>query len=662
MTTPTDAPVFEDSIKFENYPKETGSPLYAIGNISILGANVFGRYPEWSVYPHFIDSINRRVYKQEAAISGAVYTFASRLSSLAYELGGTESKHDTIRQLFTDADEGNGLKSLITKTVIDMCVNNNGAFWELVGGGAANMPLIGGVLGVNHLDSQLCYRTGIPEFSVVYRNPRTGKLHKLHRSRVVPFSIMPQPDDLGRNVGLAPVSRLMQHIELMRSITDYRMGKVSGNFTKAIGWLQGIPPAVLSRFVQNSGIAQAANTASDSVTYINNIPFLSSLREIKAGILNLASIPDGFQLRDEYDIYIYLLALCFGVDAREFWTATQEGATKADAAVQHMKARGKGFADILAWIEQAIVRYLIPEDVTFAFDFTDDEFDAQQAIKNNTVTQMYAAMVDRQIISKKTAENHLVHHKILIVELIEDDPVEEDEEPQEGTEEMPDDGLDPDVVLENDEDEEEMPEVAFEDKRFTGKKNINSYRSGMRAAARAGYYGQWDVATVMNSMDSTIRRGLVQAWAEGAKKGGLSVGDMTPEEISKVQAIIFEQQAFVDGLASWVVTAKAEGISITDVYARVDLWLAVYKRVVDIAYMLAAKDGKSKWLRTLTKDSCIDCVTYHGRVYRNSIWEKYGIHPQSRGLACTGLRCGCDKVPTDEPITRGKPPAMTGAA
>lgn len=162
-------------------------------------------------------------------------------------------------------------------------------------------------------------------------------------------------------------------------------------------------------------------------------------------------------------------------------------------------------------------------------------------------------------------------------------------------------------------------------------------------------------------MDSTLRRGLTQAWSDGAKKAGLLVGDLTEQEISKLQDVIFEQEAYVSDIMGWISTAKANEITISQVYDRIDLWLAVYNRVVDISYMMANADGKSKWIRKMGKDSCIDCVTYHGRVYRNSIWDKHEIHTQSRKLACGGLHCECGKEPTNDPITRGRPPAMTGA-
>ena len=58
--------------------------------------------------------------------------------------------------------------------------------------------------------------------------------------------------------------------------------------------------------------------------------------------------------------------------------------------------------------------------------------------------------------------------------------------------------------------------------------------------------------------------------------------------------------------------------------------------------------------------NCCDCLRMHGRVYRNSIWAKYGIEPQSPNLACFGGHCRCKKTPTDLPVTKGRPPALRG--
>ena len=58
--------------------------------------------------------------------------------------------------------------------------------------------------------------------------------------------------------------------------------------------------------------------------------------------------------------------------------------------------------------------------------------------------------------------------------------------------------------------------------------------------------------------------------------------------------------------------------------------------------------------------NCGDCTRLNTRVYRKSTWEKYDVYPQSPDLECTGKYCGCKFEVTDEPCTRGRPPAIAG--
>lgn len=74
-----------------------------------------------------------------------------------------------------------------------------------------------------------------------------------------------------------------------------------------------------------------------------------------------------------------MISLAFGVDARELWPATVSGATKGDAMIQHLKARGKGTGQVLSMIEQQVNWKYLPPSLNFRFDFQDDEQDALRA-------------------------------------------------------------------------------------------------------------------------------------------------------------------------------------------------------------------------------------------------------------------------------------------
>lgn len=77
-------------------------------------------------------------------------------------------------------------------------------------------------------------------------------------------------------------------------------------------------------------------------------------------------------------------------------------------------------------------------------------------------------------------------------------------------------------------------------------------------------------------------------------------------------------------------------------------------------YNLEVDEAEHYVASGLVVHNCDDCLNLHGRVYRASVWDRYGIAPQSPQLACGGWRCGCRFVVTDDPVTPGRPPNIGG--
>lgn len=79
-----------------------------------------------------------------------------------------------------------------------------------------------------------------------------------------------------------------------------------------------------------------------------------------------------------------------------------------------------------------------------------------------------------------------------------------------------------------------------------------------------------------------------------------------------------------------------------------------------MVYNLEVDESPEFFANGILVHNCADCSRVEGRVYRNSVWAKYGWQPGSSDLACQGFRCRCTLDPTDEPVTSGRPPSMRG--
>lgn len=329
----------------------------------------------WSPFPAARDRQLRDLARKEPVIASAVYAMQAKVQALSFQIMGKGTRAKKYyADLLGKADDEGGSAQLFGKTVYDLLTTDNGAFWELHAPGAKDKPRKSAVQAIYHLDSNQCYRTLDPEFPVVYVNPYFGTWHKLHRSRVVTMTNGVHPSEISRNIGFCAVSRALLATQIMYDIMTYKHEKVSGKFTRALLLLRGVNHKTFAQAVE------AAEQVDDSrgFTRYKGIPTLFNIDNEMAGqLLDFASIPDGFDEEKSVATYVYIVAMAFGVDARELYPATVAGATRADATIQHLKAQGKGIGNILMTIERAINWHVIGEEVgvKFEFDRTDDEQD-----------------------------------------------------------------------------------------------------------------------------------------------------------------------------------------------------------------------------------------------------------------------------------------------
>jgi len=192
-------------------------------------------------------------------------------------------------------------------------------------------------------------------------------------------------------------------------------------------------------------------------------------------------------------------------------------------------------------------------------------------------------------------------------------------------------------------------------------KSLDTYRANLRNAVRGLWSGDFDYFAFYDQMMLSIERGFTQAWYEGAKIYGINPSELSDEERDALRAEIIKETNFIDALGQAVIaTNRASGGKLEPLYARTELWVAAYNRVITLASTYAAKDQKHIWRRGMTRESCRDCKRYEGKIHRMSVWRKYGAIPQSYDLACHGYHCMCSLEPTNAPATPGRPPSPTG--
>lgn len=318
-------------------------------------------------------------------LKGATYNFITRLASIPFRI---IPRDKSIARHVRDAKEWQnrleftpeffaGYRTLIQKTLADYLETDNGMFFEIVAPGPKDTPIIGEVTTVNHLDATRCIRTNNPEFPVIYEAPRGGRF-KLHHSRVAFASQLPSADEDMNGVGICAVSRCLDAAQNLLDMDVFRQEKLGSRPGRAILIASGgLSPKVVGSAIEASiGASDARGLTRYSMTPIVGSP---NLPDGALTMVDLASLPEGFDFKEATSIGMAIIALAFGVDVRDLFPVSGAGGTRADALIQHVKQRGKGFADVITTLEHIFNNFVLPPSLEIIYDFQDDAQDRQEA-------------------------------------------------------------------------------------------------------------------------------------------------------------------------------------------------------------------------------------------------------------------------------------------
>lgn len=625
------------------------------------------RIPAWSIYPAERDAKLREFWKTESIFAGAVYSIVAKMKSLPRKWEGPSRSVKAIEDLFSQADFGNGHMTLVAKTVQDLLTQDNGFFWELVGKGSPNGPLLGPPTEVNYLDPARCYRTFDPTYPVLYVDPINGKRHRLHHTRVIMGSSMPQPDELSRGVGFSALSRVLERVRLVRAILQHRLEVATGTQRKAIIHGRGVSARTLIRALRRAD----TQTEQEELYEYQSMPVLTTAQGVDLNVLSLAGIPDGYSMVDEHTIYVYIIALVLGVDAREIWPATVTGASKADASVQHMKARGKGFADILTELERAhnLVAKRFSPALHVVHDFVDDEQDQMTGAIQKQRTEILSEYKKAGAIDAKEMRALAISEGILNSEVLDNvDTLEGmqnfDETEDSVSAESPEDASPQEMVPEEPDPSGSVDEGSaflsyFEQKYLLRRhKSIRYYREALRRISRAVWDDRISYLEFLEKAEAYVQQFLNEAMIQALYEVGLTVAELTVDERILLAARIAEEISYLQPFARWLLENQRGVTKLVTVFNRVELWVNSFNKMKNYVKTAIGGDVKLLWVMDPAKEHCRDCARLDGRVYRAKIWARYGIKPQDARLACSGYRCGCLLLPTDRPANTGFPPSL----
>lgn len=723
----TSAETYRDLDEFTH----SGTPTFPYGWLSSLMSGNDPAIPAW--WSPARDIRLRQYWKESGHLASAVNTVTTKILGVPWEIRAKNKNNQAsvrraeeyTRNLRMYSQEMQGVRAALSLFLQDYLTQDNGGFMLALAPPSADGSydaIDSPVMGIKHLDAQRCTRTGDFEYPVIYR-PAKGKHQNkpipLHMSRVMSMVSQPSSDETRNGVGYSAVSRAFDAAQAILDMVRFKREKLGSMPARQILFGNGMS----NQNLQNNflkGLQMIARSGNSM--FAKTMAFAEDNPDAMLHLIDLASSPDGFDEKISMTLSVYAMAWAFDVDSRTFWTATESGATKADAQVQHLKSMGQGISLALRGIEDLFGRYVLPPDIEMVFDYIDDEQDRITAESRNLRATQRTADINNGTYDIRTARLRALDagdlqppefdaleladgrlpNGLPVLSLFESDeysallnlgvpdptnPTENDaavvlaaihlrkrdcmalaltatrEKPHQqaeralaaliALEKLYTQPAPPTNPVPTEEENPIPPDEEVE-------KSLGDYRRSLRALARGYYNGDFERFTFVDDMVGAISRNLTQAWNNAAQECGLSPDEITEEESAVLKQKINGQFQYILGLADAIEAAKENEEAVTTLFDRIELWVNRYDEVFQLGRTLFCGDKKMKWRRDPAKDSCPDCVKFDGRVYRASVWAKNNVYPKSPDLACGGFRCGCNLEETDDPITKGRVPKLTG--
>jgi len=325
----------------------------------------------WGTAVKLRDQQLREFITAEPLFASALGIVCSRNAAFSWTIEGPPRATARMQRVLASANFGRGWADLMAKVSVDLYTQDAGAFVEVIRDGDSESAA---VIGLAHLDSLRCYHTGLPETPVVYLD-RNGAYHYLKWFQVLTLAEMPATYEGLPGIQYCALTRMLRAVRILRDVSIYLSEKIGGRNARAVTLVKGVTPAQIE---EAWGQARAKHDSAGFLRFSQ--PIMIGAVDPKSDLgfetLELASLPDGFDLDLTFKQYVAQIAMAFTSDYQEF--APLPGGnlgTSSQSEILHLKTRGKGPGLFMKLIEQAINWTVFSDDMEFKFDEADPEAD-----------------------------------------------------------------------------------------------------------------------------------------------------------------------------------------------------------------------------------------------------------------------------------------------
>lgn len=342
----------------------------------------------------------RATVLRETQWATAVGIAMAKVSVAGYKIkGGLAPRVQRMHRLLQLADFGKGYMQFMAKLARDFLLTDNGAFVEIVRASAAPGSRI---VGLAHLDSLRCWRTGDDDIPVVYTDKK-GQMHELMREQVFTLADMPGSSEDGRGVGLSAASRAYATLYKMWALDTLISEAAAGRSPTKLTFVGGIN----QRAVEDAITTAKAQADAEKLQFYMGAAVVASPTDKPLSTVEVAlrEIPTGIDVEKERTDAWLKFANAIGLDPQELQPLSGSAlGTATQSEVLDDKASGKGIQVLFGqFVEQLNLR-VMAQGCTFAFEENDVRDQKAMADVRYTRAQTREIMVRSTEISAQQAQ------------------------------------------------------------------------------------------------------------------------------------------------------------------------------------------------------------------------------------------------------------------
>jgi hypothetical protein len=641
------------SIQEHESPTSLGAPLWYALPANNPKDDVL--LPEWGL--HERDRHLRLLYRNQFNWLGqsAVGALTRKFTQTPWQLQGGRNLTNYFQQMLQDADFGDGWSSFWAKVLLDYLTCDYGAYIEVIGAGAADGELRGRVTGIAHLDSLRCIPTGNLEFPVVYWSRRSGKLHRIHHTRIIRLVDMPDGDEMRFGAGMCSLSRAVAIIQQQIPMMKYIAGQMSDIPANGVMFVKGMTAGQYIDAINDHKRRRDATGYRGEVV----IGPPNGTNEVGGERLPFAVAPEGFDYAMYIEIAVNAFAAAFGIDRQDLWPLQGKmSGTATQSEILAAKAMGMAFGDLLSKVKRAINTRVLPRALEFDFEYRDEEKDKQVAERTNILLNNASLLrglgaTDETVMRYLAQQDETLRDVLLdkngeIIALPDDDVLDDEQ-----TETTP--GED---AIANDDESEEAP---AEDAQVAtdGQKDVTDTQTAFIQRFNALLESARD-GSMNRTRAGLLIRGLIRTmggrvYGDGMEEGGVPRERMDASDNAEIARLVAAQSQYVGNLTD--VLFNQDGISDAQAAGKAVMWFnKSINPFYDAGRMSANANGMYEF-KVGNTEHCPDCLMLNGQIHRLKEFIQSGWHPKSSRLKCKGYRCECELVKRRGAAARGQLPS-----